>query len=198
MRKRNKKADNKQTNINYNVEIDYDKLAKCITNAIIESKSEEKKLIENEEKELNINWHKTIGLKEHGVNENIFKRICISISNAFHIFKTFIFYKKDYAQNPRMAFGFMVMILLAIFGILRLMFFLLSVAIIYLLATGTVSKLFLIFLLYTLFFERLMRIIGLEIDQMEDKEMINMIFSSLMAFIAALFATISFICTVIH
>ena len=44
-----------------------------------------------------------------------------------------------------------------------------------------------------LFFAKIMRIIQLEIDEMRSNEMINMIFSSLMAFIAALFTVLAFI-----
>lgn len=177
-------------------EIDYDKLAYAIEKAIAESETEKKKQIEKEEEEVDKNWRKTIGLKEHEKKENFFKHICINISNFFHMLKTFINYKNNYAKDTRMTFTFMAMISAFIFGTLQFMFILLSVVIIYLVIIATVSAWFLLFLLFTVFFAQLMHIIVMEIDQMENNEMINMIFSSLMAFIAALFTVISFVYTV--
>ena len=95
-----------------------------------------------------------------------------------------------------MAFAFMAMISSVIFEVLELLFIAISVAVIYLVVIKTVSIWFLSILLLTLFFANLMRIIRMEIDQMENREMINMVFSSLMAFIAALFTVLSFIRTV--
>ena len=57
--KKRKKSNNQQLNINRSLEIDYDKLAKCITSAIIESKNEKEKAIEQKEEEIERNWHKT-------------------------------------------------------------------------------------------------------------------------------------------
>ena len=194
MRKK-KKSQSQESTIKV-TEIDYDKLAKSITKAILESRNEEDKQIEQKEEEINRNWHKTIGLQEHTENEKLFKRIGISISNFFHFLKVFVFYKKSYAKDTRMAFAFMAMISSVIFEVLELLFIAISVAVIYLVVIKTVSIWFLSILLLTLFFANLMRIIRMEIDQMENREMINMVFSSLMAFIAALFTVLSFIRTV--
>lgn len=196
--KKRKKSNNQQLNINQSVEIDYDKLAKCITSAIIESKNEEEKIIEQNEDELDKNWKKTIGLKEHEQNEKLLKRLGVDISNDLHILKIFIFFKKDYAKNTQMTFGIMAIILSIIFRCLWLLFGLLSVSTIGLILTAKISAWYLLFFLYTLFFAQLMHIISLEIEQMEDENMINMIFSSLMAFIAALFTVISFVYSISH
>ena len=197
MRKK-KKSNNQQLNINKSVEIDYEKLAKCITNAIIESKDEVEKLTEQKEEEIDRNWRKTIGLKEYKQNEKLFKRWAIDISNFYHMMKTLVFYKRNYAQDVRMTFPFMAMISSMIFNCLRLLFILLSLSIIYLVVTATIPAWSLIFLLLTLLFAQIMHIIAMEIDQMENNEMINMVFSSLMAFIAALFTVISFVYSISH
>ncbi|MDE6708589.1 MAG: hypothetical protein K2K06_11205 [Oscillospiraceae bacterium] len=174
-------------------EIDYDKLAKSITEAIIESKKKEEELIETEEETLNKNWQKTIGLKEHSENEKIFKHIGINISNMFCLLKTFIFYKKDYAKDTRMAFAFMALISSLIFWVLQWLFIAISIMVVCLVVMKTISAWFLSILILTLFFAQLMHIIQMEIDQMESNEMINMIFSSLMALIAAIFTVLSFV-----
>lgn len=93
-----------------------------------------------------------------------------------------------------MAFAFMALISsVMIFDILEWLFISISAVIVYLVVVKTVSVWFLSILILTLFFAKLMRIIRMEIDQMESNEMINMIFSSLMAFIAALFTVLSFV-----
>ena len=92
-----------------------------------------------------------------------------------------------------MAFAFMALISSAIFDVLEWLFISISAAVVYLVVIKTVSVWFLSILILTLFFAKLMRIIRMEIDQMESNEMINMIFSSLMAFIAALFTVLSFV-----
>lgn len=191
MRKK-KKSQSQETTIKV-TEIDYDKLAKSITKAILESKNEENKQNEQKEEELSRNWRRTIGLKEHTENEKLFKHIGISISNFFHSLKAFVFYKKSYAKDTRMAFAFMALISSMIFDVLEWMFIAISAAVVYLVVIKTVSVWFLSILILTLFFAKLMRIIRMEIDQMESNEMINMIFSSLMAFIAALFTVLSFV-----
>lgn len=189
-----KKKRNQPTQSNIQVaEIDYDKLAKSITKAILESKKEEDQQLAKNEEELNKSWRSTIGLKDHTENEKLMKRIGIDISNALHAMKTFVFYKRSYAKDTRMAFAFMALISSMIFDVLEWLFIAISVAIVYLVVIKTVSVWFLCILILTLFFAKLMRIIRMEIDQMENDEMINMIFSSLMAFIAALFTVLAFI-----
>ena len=122
----------------------------------------------------------------------------VDISNELHILKIFVFFKKDYAKNTQMSFGIMAMISSFVFRTLWLMFILLSLSIIYLVVTTKVPAWSLMFILFTLPFAQIMHIIAMEIDQMESNEMINMIFSSLMAFIAALFTVISFIYSIGH
>ena len=122
----------------------------------------------------------------------------VDISNELHILKIFVFFKKDYAKNTQMSFGIMTMISSFVFRFLRLMFVLLSFSIVYLVITAKLPAWSLMFILFTLPFAQIMHIIAMEIDQMESNEMINMIFSSLMAFIAALFTVISFIYSIGH
>ena len=174
-------------------EIDYEKLAKCITKSIIESKKDEEKQIELKEEEKYRNWRSTIGMREHFPNERLFDRIKINVGNDFRALMAFIFYKKDYAKDTRMAFASMAMISSLIFKALEVFFILLSLAVIYLVFLKSYPVWFLSALILTLFFAKLMCIIRMEIDQMESNEMINMIFSSLMAFIAALFTVLAFI-----
>ncbi|MDE6835027.1 MAG: hypothetical protein K2J39_12405, partial [Ruminococcus sp.] len=101
---------------NININIDYEKLAEAVTKAILKSKEEEEKALKIEEDILDKEWQKTIGLKEHSKNENWFKKKWIDFVNNFFALKTFIFYKKDYANKTRMSFAFMAYICCTIFS----------------------------------------------------------------------------------
>lgn len=191
MRKK-KKCQSQETTIKIS-EIDYDKLAEAVTKAILKSKEEELKKSESEEEKELERWRNKLGFKEHSNNESIFKTKMIDFYNSLIALKTIVFYKKDYAKETNFSFGIMAIICSYIFELLEILFLILFVLIILSVAMRKLSPLGLLTVPIVLFFAKIMRIIQLEIDEMRSNEMINMIFSSLMAFIAALFTVLAFI-----
>lgn len=190
--------------------IDYDKLAKLITesqdnskynanleknitNALKSYSEYEKSEIDRRNLERRKLWKQKIGLLDVPENSKWIKRKAIELINSLILFKTFVFYKKEYAKEVKASFMFMAMISSFLFFILELAFLALSIIIVYIVVKNHLELSYLSFIIPSLVFAKLMHIIGLEIDQMKDNEMINMIFSSLMAFIAALFTVLSFI-----
>ena len=191
-------------------EIDYDKLAKAIANtqkgeinsrqleesfvnAIHLYKEDEIRKAEKEKEERKEKWLKSIGYIDDSQVDNRLKKYLIHNINNFILLKTFVFYKREYAKDVKMSFMFMMLVCSIIFLLLELAFLVFTLVLSYYIIISKSNLLYLSLNLVLLFFAKLMHIIRLEIEQMQDKEMINMIFSSLMAFIAALFTVLAFI-----
>lgn len=176
-----------------NTAIDYDKLADTINVAISQSLSEEKSDEKFEKKLKNFEWRRAVGLKEYPYNSKWLKKKLIDFLNLFIFFKAVICYKKGYVKDARITFAFMTMICVYIFFVLELAFYLIVIGHILNEGKNILHIKYLLFDGSLLFFGRMMRVIRLEIDHIQDNERINMIFSSLMAFIAALFTTLAFL-----
>ena len=191
-------------------EIDYDKLAKAIANtqkgeinsrqleesfvnAIHLYKEDEIRKAEKEKEERKEKWLKSIGYIDDSQVDNRLKKYLSHNINNFILLKTFVFYKREYAKDVKMSFMFMMLVCSIIFLLLELAFLVFTLVLSYYIIISKSNLLYLSLNLVLLFFAKLMHIIRLEIEQMQDKEMINMIFSSLMAFIAALFTVLAFI-----
>jgi len=175
-----------------NTSIDYDKLAESINKALLQSREDEKKEKANEEEQEIANWRSMFGFKELKDDAKLHQKIGVGLYNDWIALKSFIFYKKRYAQNTSMTFNFMALICSIIFLAIQLAFLAGAIALVALVYNGKIAPEFLVFEVIILFFFNMMRVIRLEIDQMKENDMINMVFSSLMAFIAALFTTLAF------
>ncbi len=176
-----------------NLAIDYEKLTESITKAFIQNKENEKKEKAIEEEKNTANWRKTYGFKDIAKNDKWYRKIGVGLYNDLIALKVFILYKKDYAQKSAMTFGFMALICSIIFTVAQYIFLGGAIAVTVLVVKGKIDPIFILLDLFFLFFFNLMRVIKIEIDQMKDNDIINMVFSSLMAFIAALFTVLAFI-----
>ena len=175
-----------------NSAIDYEKLTKSIIDAINQNKENENKNKAHEEEQKIANWRDMFGLKEYHEDAKWYQKLDVGLYNDWIALKSFIFYKKKYAKNTSITFGFMALICSIIFFFIQYAFLVGAIALAVLVYKGEIEPVFLLFELFLLFFFNVMRIIRLEIDQMKENDMINMVFSSLMAFIAALFTTLAF------
>ena len=192
--KKKRKCNTEQRPIILNsVEIDYDKLADAIVKGIMESTARERQNQQRNEVKKQEEWDKKIGFIKHTDGEKFIKRKWVEFLNGLIALKAFIFYKKEYTSETRFSFEMMQMICTAILYLICFAFLGLSILIIVCVAVYHMPIWILSFLLITLFFARFVHIISMEIEQMQNNEMINMIFSSLMAFIAALFTVLAFI-----
>ena len=176
-----------------NTAIDYDKLADTINVAVSQSLSEEKSDEKFEKKLKNYEWRKEIGLKEYPHNSKWLKKRLIDFLNIFISMKVVVFYKKGYVKDARMTFAFMTMICVYIFVALEFAFYLIAISQIIVEGKNIINIKYLLFEGSLLVMGRMMRVIRLELNHIKDNERINMVFSSLMAFIAALFTTLAFI-----
>ena len=180
-----------------NTAIDYDKLVESINKALLQSREDEKKEKINEEEQKIANWRSMYGFKELQDDAKLHQKIGVGLYNDWIALKTFIFYKKRYAQNTSMTFSFMALICSIIFFVIQYAFLAGAIALAVFVFKGEIEPVFFAFEVIILIFFNIMRIIRLEIDQMKENDMINMVFSSLMAFIAALFTTLAFLKEVI-
>ena len=169
-----------------NFEIDYDKLADSIVKA---SKADEVKA----EKQRNQTLRKF--RKKYKIIRNTSGRsICVKIANTIRIFHGFLNYNKEQSEEPVMTFELIRLFSTLFFFILEIIFIALGGLIIY--HASTYESIILRFLvgvigLFTVIFSNFFRIAKIEINEMDNKEMINTVFSSIMAFLGVVFAAIA-------
>ena len=105
-----------------NTAIDYDKLAESINKAILQSREDEKKEKTNEEEQEIANWRSMYGFKELQDDAKLHQKIGVGLYNDWIALKSFIFYKKKYAQNTSMTFNFMALLCSIIFSVISYKF----------------------------------------------------------------------------
>lgn len=175
-----------------NLAIDYEKLTESIIDAFKQNKEIEKKEKALEEENDNSNWRETLGFIELQKNDVWYRKLGVDIHNNLVALKAFIFYNR-FAKDSSMTFGFMAFLCSIIFTCLQYLFLGGSIIVTLLVFKDILKPIFLLLDLFFLFYCNMMRVIRIEIDQMKDNVLINMVFSSLMAFIAALFTVLAFI-----
>ncbi len=178
-------------------EIDYDKLADAIVKAQIDFKVYEKNEAEKQEEIDRKNWRKIIGYKEIEENWTRRKKKWQAFKNDCATLKSVFTFKAENAKTPRLAFELMRLGTGMIYGICEWTLYLLGMFFIvfpfiskdvFLLNYGNIGLGFL-----SILFGKIIRIAKLEVENVKDKEMLNMIFSANMTFVSVILAVIAIV-----
>lgn len=189
---------NRSTNSTYvRTDIDYDKLAEAIVKAHKEIKTSEEKEAKKQEKEERKEWYRIIGYKEIDENWTWRRKKWQSFKNDCATLKSVFTFKAENAKTPRLAFELMRLGTGMIYGICEWTLYLLGMFFIvfpfiskdvFFLDYGNIGLGFL-----SIFFGKIIRIAKLEVENVKDKEMLNMIFSANMTFVGVILAVIAIV-----
>lgn len=178
-------------------EIDYDKLADAIVKAQIDFKVYEKNEAEKQEEIDRKNWRKIIGYEVIDQNWTWRKKKWQAIKNDWATLKSVFTFKVENAKTPRLTFELMRLGTGMIYGICEWTLYLLGMFFIvspfiskdaFLLNYGNIGLGFL-----SILFGKIIRIAKLEVENVKDKEMLNMIFSANMTFVSVILAVIAIV-----
>ncbi len=193
---------NKSNNSTYvRPDIDYNKLAEAIVKAHKKIKETEEKDAKRREKEERKEWLDIIGYKEIELNLPWHKKKLQSIKNDFATLKVVFTFKAENAKTPRLTFELMRLGTGLIYGISEWLLYLLGAFFIaspfimkdkYFFDYGNIGIGFL-----SIFFGKIIRIAKLEVENVNDKEMLNTIFSANMTFVGIVLAIIAIVIEVV-
>lgn len=175
-------------------EIDYDKLAAAIVKA-----SRPREEMENQKREEALReLRKKYRIEE--ISETGMRGWCKRIKNNYRWIRAFLGYDSKLSTSPVMAFELMRLISSFFFFIVQIMLIVIGYILIFAPTIDAIlgihrhwSILSALYGFISVWLSTFFRIAHLEVSSMTNKELINMIFSSLMAFVAALFTVLTFI-----
>ena len=175
------------------VEIDYEKLADAIVAA---HERIEKKAARTSEEDIR-NWKEVIGRKDYSHVKNRVKRACLNGLNFGRCTLKLLFLKKKDAKTDRVTFVLLKTLLVDTFSLAKWFLYLLSFVLIFSSFYDLAQKRFafngsyIVYALFAWIIARLFRLAALEVDNMEDRNYLLAIFSSVTSFIAMILALIA-------
>ncbi|HJD23829.1 MAG TPA: hypothetical protein H9694_06760 [Firmicutes bacterium] len=174
-------------------EIDYEKLADAIVAAHERIEKDAEHKAERETK----HWKELIGRKEYSHEKNRVKRACLNGANSIRCTLKILFIKKKDAKTDRGTFVLLKTLLVDIFWLAKWFLYLLSLGLIFSSFYDLAQKSFAfngLYILYALFawiVARLFRLVALEVDNMEDRNYLFAVFSSVTSFVAMILALVA-------
>ena len=182
-------------------DIDYDQLANAIAKAINSSKNKEKSEESRDEEEQKRKWRSDLGHSTVEKAKNakwIFKPFLYVWSVIVTIFRIVTFSRKN-ATTTKGNIAFIRLSTAAMFSFIRLILWIGMICFIgmpiyeknYEHLKYSIPYAFLLF-----FFERIIRIAKLEIDNTDDKDTINMAFNTLVSLISLILAVVAIIVSI--
>lgn len=178
-------------------EIDYDKLADAIVKAQIDFKVYEKNEAEKQEEIDRKSWRKIIGYEEIDQNWTWRKKKWQAFKNGVFTLKAIFFFKAENAKTPRLTFELIRLGTGMIYNLcewcLYCLCFLFIIAIFSLKANIFTAIEYTVLAIMSAIFGKIIRIAKLEVENIKDKEILNMIFSANMAFVGVILAAIAII-----
>lgn len=192
----------KRKNVPQQVSIDYDRLAETIVKAHERIKEREQTEQLKEQELQKEDWHKKIKYKEYDETKNIFIRGWHEVRNGFTTFASIIAFKRKYAESDNVTFGLMRMALSLLFGILKLLLYIVALILLLLAFYSYEQRVLVVQPIYILYsflafvFARLFRVAAYEVENMHDRQNLIGILSALSAFLALIVAIISLVVAV--
>lgn len=177
------------------VEIDYEKLADAIVAA---HERIEKETTRTSAEDIR-HWQEVIGRKDYSHIKNRVKRACLNGINFVRCTLKLLFLKKKDAKTDRTTFVLLKTLLVDIFSLakwfLYLLAFSLTLSSFYDTAQQkigvTFNGLYIFYALFAWIVARMFRLAALEVDNMEDRNYLLAIFSSVTSFVAMILALIA-------
>lgn len=177
------------------VEIDYDKLADAIVAAHERIQKDTTRMSAEDIRR----WQEVIGRKDYSHIKNRIKRACLNGINFVRCTLKLLFLKKKDAKTDRTTFVLLKTLLVDIFSLakwfLYLLAFSLTLSSFYDTAQQkigvTFNGLYIFYALFAWIVARMFRLAALEVDNMEDRNYLLAIFSSVTSFVAMTLALIA-------
>lgn len=183
-------------------DINYDKLAEAIVKAYKTIKTTEEKESEKQSKEERKEWLNIIGYKEYSEGENWLLKKWHSMKNDFATLKCIFTFKAKDAKTPRLTFELIRLGTGLIYGLCEFLLYLLGaffvVSPFVLQDTIPIDYAYIALGFLSVFFARIIRIAKLEVENIKDKELLNMIFSANMTFWGVILAVIAIIIQILQ
>lgn len=178
-------------------EIDYEKLAHAIANALIEADSMREKRREEEQKQAKERLNHILGEKECPQNAVKIKRWWYKARNEISSFWRLLWLKKEDAENIQAATALAQLALVIIFGGCQLLLYGMAISHIYHLlfsqATFQIlpTILRLLWAVASFLYAQLFRLARFEVDRLRDGEYVIALLSGVASFLAMLFTLMS-------
>lgn len=178
-------------------DIDYDKLAEAIVRAHHQIKEQEEIEAKNKKISEDQEWHKIIGCTNYHGDEKWIQRLWHEVLNNMSVLISLFTFRKKDVKDTRLSFGLMQLGSMAVYGIFEWALYILAIFCIVFMVFAVMAKrafwticLSLIWGFVAVLLARIFRIAKFEIENLKDKEMVNMVFSANMAFIGVIFTVI--------